>query len=65
MVITAIGAGCGVSNPLFFRIVANCTKIFTPDAPDFPRVFRTCHRKVSENHDFYPTARLRGGFIAM
>ena len=34
------GAGCGVDNPLFFRIVAKCTKVFTPGTPDFSRVFR-------------------------
>ena len=33
-------AACGVQTPLFFRIAAQCTKVFTPGTSDFPRSFR-------------------------
>jgi hypothetical protein len=60
-----MGAACGVHNPLFFRIMAKCTKVFTPGTSDFPRVSRCFPPQSQQNRDFYPTARLHGGFIAM
>jgi hypothetical protein len=50
---------------LFYRIMAKCTKVFTPGTSDFPGVSRCFPPQSQQNRDFYPTARLHGGFIAM
>jgi hypothetical protein len=52
-------------NPYFSRPPRSVQKIFTPEGAVFP-VFLACFASPSlENHDFYPTAPLHGGFIAM
>ena len=47
------------------RLVAKCTNVFTPGTLNFSRVFHSLRHKASENRDFYPTAPLHGGYVAM
>jgi hypothetical protein len=50
---------------LFFQAAACAPKALTPDDRVFPRIFRCSARQSRQNHDFYPTTHLHGGFVAM
>jgi hypothetical protein len=51
--------------PYYSRPRRGVQKIFTPDDSVFPAFSAGFASPSPENHDFYPTARLHGGFIAM
>jgi hypothetical protein len=52
-------------SPLFFKARAAASKPLTPAGVNFLRVFRRFLAQSPENHDFYPSTPLHGGFVAM
>jgi len=52
-------------NSFIIRDCGGVAKSFTPNARCFSRVFHYFTSQSLQNHDFYPTDLLHGGFIAM